>query len=796
MRRIITLAMLLGVVAMQAQNVAKVTINGKETFYDSWQMAVDAANAAEGSTLTLLDFIDEEEDFATITTSMTLDLAGDTLLSWGYKVLSVEGEGTHLRIVDSSAKGTGCIFLEAYEPDGICVSVAEGASLELQRGSIHAFTDQDYVVRTKALVLAPGANFRMTGGSVFATANTNTTAVQLGKGCVATMDGGKVSAMGKSNTYAFSMQGAQLTINGGEVNADGKSTVNCVYATANKATQVDINNGRFSVRSDMGETVAISASTTTGKCLIHNGLFSHEDGLQRFCAEGRYVRPTSHRSTEYKQGYKLCIGDEPFTGTYYNITSEKMYDTLDQALASAVKGDTISVMVDTKLDHDLTIPKGVVVLLPHNLVNSCCTTLPEGQYIGSISARHVYRTLTLADGVKLRVEGELCVSAKVFCMGGGQIYSSGLPVDNYALIQTGKDSKIDVTGKLCVWGYVAGEGSVEVQNSGRLYENFAITDQRGGDRSSEIEDKVFPLHQYYVQNVEVPVTFQYGSYNILTSALEYVGKCFISNDMDFITPGGIGLFSMQRGSTIQRIYDPQTDRINYLLTGNVNMSNIRFNNAGMVMDTRYYSMPLTSNMSINIQGGTLTMTYDYYLLPGAQITVEKDARMVINPKVMCYIHDKEEWGIYSVYSYVRPLDFTCANGAQNRKVRWGNSANGDTQEAFDLMPNSFIDLRGDLYVRGKLMATLSALDNVTGTGSIIYDEMPKNEQSLVYQEIGLTYDLAEIPIYTYYQDQPNVTILDRLSDDEREMPRKLLRDGRLIIQDGQHTYNMQGARVR
>jgi len=96
--------------------------------------------------------------------------------------------------------------------------------------------------------------------------------------------------------------------------------------------------------------------------------------------------------------------------------------------------------------------------------------------------------------------------------------NNGSPVGPVGFVKMATDSKITVGngGKLYAWGYITGSGEVEALSGATVYEDFQRADWRGGNCTTQIVDNVgtyhnFPMSQYYVQNIEVPLKLHAGA---------------------------------------------------------------------------------------------------------------------------------------------------------------------------------------------------------------------------------------------------------------------------------------------
>ena len=195
---------------------------------------------------------------------------------------------------------------------------------------------------------------------------------------------------------------------------------------------------------------------------------------------------------------------------------EYLYETLDEAVTAATNGSIKTIVLannGTLSTGNYTIPAGVTLLIPYDAASTLCTTRPP-YHENAYTAPTVFRTLTMANGANITVNGAISVASAV---SSKQAYA-GSPSGPYGHIKMESGSKITVASNatLYAWGYITGSGSVEVKSSGKVYECVQVTSFRGGDVTSQMTSEadtygVFPFDQYYVQNVEVPMTLHSGA---------------------------------------------------------------------------------------------------------------------------------------------------------------------------------------------------------------------------------------------------------------------------------------------
>lgn len=315
------------------------------------------------------------------------------------------------------------------------------------------------------------------------------------------------------------------------------------------------------------------------------------------------------------------------------------FDDLDQAVAAAQVGDkkTVVVAKDVTLTGSYVIPSGVTLLVPFDKDNTLYTTAPQATR--TASTPKVYRTLTLAAGASLTVEGAISVGGQYYSAGGSQV---GKMTGNYGYLWMNDGSSVTVKagGALYAWGFVSGSGSVMVEKDATAYEWFQIGDFRGGTASACMKNRVFPFSQYFVQNVEVPITFAAGAVEIVSTDI-YGNNQMNSASVDFI--GDSGMFKAVSG-TFTKQYDPQTDRMIYTVNGEAELNRLAINSGGLNVDSANYVLPITNNMTVRVSSGSkVTINQDISLLPGTQVYIDKLAELVVGASKKAYIYDRDQW---------------------------------------------------------------------------------------------------------------------------------------------------------
>ena len=340
------------------------------------------------------------------------------------------------------------------------------------------------------------------------------------------------------------------------------------------------------------------------------------------------------------------------TTPWFLVGDEYLYEglTLAAQKASSAATKTLVLMNNATLPAgDYTIPAGVTMLIPFDSANTLCTTEPATTGTSRVTPS-VYRTLTMASGANITVNGSISVSSKVVC-GTGAGVPAGATSGPYGHIKMNDGSSITVNSDayLYTWGYISGKGSVLAKSGSTVYESFQVEDYRGGSQTTDMKNKVFPLSQYYIQNIEVPLTLEAGATEKCYTCISVTLMGEQGSSIPFISTSG-SMFSILSGSVTKR-YDGSTDRLFVDIDGDVTMSPITMNiGEGLLakkINSSDYVLPVTNNLTVTVKSGnTITMTQDMLMLPGSEIIVEEDALCDIASGVSIYAYDADEWSTY------------------------------------------------------------------------------------------------------------------------------------------------------
>lgn len=330
----------------------------------------------------------------------------------------------------------------------------------------------------------------------------------------------------------------------------------------------------------------------------------------------------------------------PVTTAIFGVGNAK-FDNLNEANAYASNGVIVLLNSGTLPAGEYTISAGNTLLIPYDEANTVHTTAATTAYTNETGnlwtnvpweKPTAYRTLTMATGASITVEGAVNVGGRHSC---GPWLTAGAPSGNVGMIQMLADSKITIAngGTLYCWGYIYGGGTVTAQKGATIHENFQFSDFRGGNVTLALAQTfvVFPLTQYYVQNIEVATTLEYGAIENVSTSIFMAGECYTAPAIQFIGPDkNSAMFAPCEGGSVTKTYIPETDRLQIVVDGDGSINPMAISLGGFNANTRTFVLPITNNMSIRINSGTTVLNQSLALLPGVELTIAQGATLTLS----------------------------------------------------------------------------------------------------------------------------------------------------------------------
>ncbi|MBR1808478.1 MAG: InlB B-repeat-containing protein, partial [Paludibacteraceae bacterium] len=412
--------------------------------------------------------------------------------------------------------------------------------------------------------------------------------------------------------------------------------------------------------------------------------------------------------------YGVTFGDaKPFLVCATTAaTTGTAYSSLREALDNLGTNKKIVVVQNAYVPAgDYTIPSGVTLLVPYEETYKVEAATPTSVDPAAASNCKPYVTLTLASGAKLNVEGEISVATKQYATGTTSTQTGVRTYYGYVYMDENSEIILNSGSKLYAWGYISGEGEITAKSGATIYEMFQIQDFRGGTATVGMRSGVFPFSQYYIQNIETPLTLEYGASEIVRDII-YMGGSQYPSSINFVGKSG-SLFTLTSGK-ITKKYDRLTDRMHYTLDGNAFLSTISLKVSSVAVNSSSYdALPLTSNMTIDVKSGaSFTITQSVAVLPGIEINVNNGAKITVNSSKNLYIYDKDEWvGKKFVYSAtdIKRLAFVGLNATNTYGAPYARTITQDAK----------IKVDGEIEISGALYTTSSGADICSSGGGKI-----------------------------------------------------------------------------
>ncbi len=417
------------------------------------------------------------------------------------------------------------------------------------------------------------------------------------------------------------------------------------------------------------------------------------------------------------------------TAALFETGGQRFADLNEAVVYAQANGQSkITLATDGSISGTYTIPKGITLLIPFDAAGTLYTDAPAA--IRTTPASKPFRTLTMSEGTSITVNGAISLGGRYFAAAGGQ---QGRPVGDYGYIKMADNSSITVKkgGNLYAWGFISGSGSVLAESGATVYEFYQIADFRGGSASSGMGNKVFPFSQYFVQNIEVPLTLNAGANEQVYSGV-YAMKSTFTTAINFI--GDTGMFKVESGS-FTKDYDEKTDRLVFTVNGEAALNTLSLKLASMSVNSASYVLPITNNITINIQSGNVTINQDAALLAGVEVNIAEGAGLTVADGKNIYFYDSDEWN--SDNFVWGPCKFKSVAYAPGKAY---NRSNNDLVDAK-------MDVNGSVTAIGAIYTTKGGADICSSkkTGKYVQQGAPGGETE-TYQYNANGNNAVTIPI--------------------------------------------------
>ena len=526
------------------------------------------------------------------------------------------------------------------------------------------------------------------------------------------VDGKEVSSGASFTKELAANESVKVYIKSGSTSAATKITLTNVVLVSDvnaTATFVPAENGTYTVD---GKLITEEYSNTQSSMTAYQVVATPADGYQFMgwynVSNGKYINTAAKAALNIDSDCTITARFASKTAALFE-TGGQPFDDLGDAVsyAQANSQSKITLATDGSISGTYTIPAGITLLIPFDEAGTLYTDAPAA--IRTAPASKPFRTLTMSDGASITVNGAISLGGRYYAAGGSE---QGRPVGDYGYIKMAENSSITVKngGNLYAWGFISGSGSILAESGATVYEFYQIADFRGGSASSNMGNKVFPFSQYFVQNIEVPLTLNAGANEQVYSGV-YAMSTTYTTAINFI--GDTGMFKVESGS-FTKDYDEKADRLVFTVNGEAALNTLSLKLAGMSVNSASYVLPITNNVTINIQSGNVTINQDAALLAGVEVNIAEGAGLTVANGKNIYFYDSDEWN--SDNFVWGPCKFKSVAYAPGKAY---NRSNNDLVDAK-------MDVNGSVTAIGAIYTTKGGANicSSNGTGKYIQQGAP------------------------------------------------------------------------
>lgn len=505
-----------------------------------------------------------------------------------------------------------------------------------------------------------------------------------------------------NGTIAINVTGGTASIKRGTINGTTYGVQSAATTTIEKlatitggtkalkrtAGTLTVNNGKF----------AQPAKFADGDIVFKSAYFGDDASAIATVYDKQLWRNTS--GVEYREGYEFFVGDQA-AAQASNVSvcriGKTSYASLDEALAYANNHLSEEVIIIMENDYTLkagyyTIPANATLIVPMSDDQETANpVVPRETDLGSTPKS--FRRLTLESGVNMTVLGTVEVTG----MQHGSGEQMGVPGGNYGhlILKPGSHVTLSSGSVLRAWGFVTGDGTtdadgnylsgeIDARRGATVREMFQMGDWKGGDISFTIAMEMpdpsmpnyrdmfhlFPVYTYFIQNIESPVKYHPGSALICATSVNVKGSInAYANDIKVVGKDGeAAMFLMDEmadaeNTWVRKYYDAKKDQQVYEVNSGAKLGSVvinlgevpgtMFGGSGtmkLMLDSRSFVLPLTSNFKIHLLTGYMEFTQSTSCLPGMEVEVNKEAEVALvnnhTPGVAqgaLYLYDADQW---------------------------------------------------------------------------------------------------------------------------------------------------------
>ena len=492
---------------------------------------------------------------------------------------------------------------------------------------------------------------------------------------------------------AITINGGTANINRGTIDGTGlglkvtDGIVNVQKLAAIKGVTKSVKQEGGTVNIECGKFIG----GLQGELNFTSGYFVTEDDMVGLTTGKEIFQLTS--GVEYNEGYRFFLGiteTAQTNGVGVCMIGDVSYARLEDALAYANNNPSVEdIVIFMTNDYILpagyyTLPANATIVVPMSdsqqkvnltaprLVYNDVNDADANKYSNNIP--YEFRRLTFANGVNMDVFGKIELTCTQYS--SNEAYTSQ-PVGAYGhlVMEEGSHMTLQSGSEIRAWGFMTGKGETDARRGATVREMFQMGDWKGamtsvaitgmvagtdlesivkgviGGESGDYSDKkIFPVSQYFIQNVESPVKYHPGAL-LSTSAAVSEGVMGMSVSMaatDIAVVGVSGehtaIFLMDiaadaENTWVRKRYDPENDIQVYDINSGAHIGSMELDLGGVSLggvsipvrlNSAKFDLPITSNFKIHLLTGNMDFEQNTALLPGSEVEVDKESTVSIS----------------------------------------------------------------------------------------------------------------------------------------------------------------------
>ncbi|MBR6034527.1 MAG: hypothetical protein IKP39_00545, partial [Paludibacteraceae bacterium] len=412
-----------------------------------------------------------------------------------------------------------------------------------------------------------------------------------------------------------------------------------------------------------------------------------------------------------------------------------------------------------------------------------------------------FRRLTFASGVNMEVHGQIEMTGTQFST--NTAYNS-YPHGPYGrlVMEEGSHMTLSEGAELRAWGYMTGKGETDARRGATVREMFQMGDWKGAFTSVAItglvpsdfplnvgdysDKKIFPVTQYFIQNVESPVKYHPGAVLSTCAAVsegislggDKINIAMAAPDIKIIglNEDDEAIFLMDRGADadntwVRKWYDVDRDVQTYEINSGANIGSMVIDmkelslmgyTLPVKLNSAKFDLPLTNNFKIHLLSGSMGFEQNTCLLPGANVEVDKEARVTVSMSDeeykakqnnedrvyytgALYVFGKEDWDTYAYdpegSTYTKVVNYSPSwadKGVENGrpKVRLGAISDPTLFNDTAIFVHGTFDTQQGYVYSSEHAVNIYSTDADAGT-FIFSDDASEAGERTVYQIKGI-----------------------------------------------------------